>query len=367
MVGRSESCESAAAGVDLRVRGRGTALNPANRFEGLSLEVLPEAAEAAAKNSPGGVQVPTRVYRDQTRRVINRVDSPDLPFHWTLNPYRGCSNGCFYCYARPTHETLGLSCGLDFETKIVAKPDAPRLLARELGSPRWRGEPIVMSGVTDAYQPLERRMQITRQCLKVMADFRQPVSIVTKSRLIVRDLDVLGELARFDAVSVALSLTTLESKLAAAMEPRASCPRDRLRAISQLAAAGVPVAVMVAPVIPALNDSEIPRLLEAAAEAGATSASWTMLRLPHQVKTIFLDWLRTHMPDRAANVEARIRQLHGGRLNDASYGLRHRGSGVMSDQIAATFKLFARRCGLDRPLPAPSSSAFRPPEAGLFD
>jgi DNA repair photolyase len=351
-------------------RGRGTSLNPPNRFEGVSLQVLPEAAAEAHAEHPCGVQHRTRVYRDATRRIINRVESPDLGFRWTINPYRGCENGCSYCYARPTHEALGFSCGLDFETKIVAKPDAPELLRRELAEPAWRGEPIVMSGVTDCYQPLEAKLEITRRCLEVMAECRQPVRIVTKSRLIVRDVDLLSRLARHRAVAVAVSLTTLDPALAAAMEPRASRPQDRLRAIGELAAAGIPVCAMVAPVIPALNDREIPRLLEAAARAGASSATWAMLRLPHQVRTIFLDWLRIHLPDRAARIEGLLRDLHGGRLYEARFGDRMRGRGPLAAQIAETFKLFARRNGLARSVPVPSSAAFRAPpdpwQPGLF-
>lgn len=352
-------------------RGRGTSLNPANRFESVSLDVLPSAVEEIHRENPRGVQVPTRVYRDVTRTVINRVDSPDLNFNWTLNPYRGCEVGCSYCYARPTHELLGFSCGLDFETRIVAKPDAPVLLRRELASRRWRGETIVMSGVTDCYQPLEKRLEITRRCLEVMAECRQPVGLITKNRLIVRDMDLLESLAEHRAVNVTLSLTTLDPKLAAVMEPRASRPLDRLRTISDLAAAGIPVSVMLAPIIPGLNDHEIPRLLEAAAEAGASSANWIMIRLPHQVKTVFLDWLHMQFPQRAAAIEGRIRGLHGGRLDDSRFGDRGRGHGVPAGQIAATFRVFAARLGLHRQLPAPSSRAFRRPgDAGqmrLFD
>jgi len=346
-------------------------LNPPNRFDSFRLDVLPAELQATLDEHPGGVQVRTRVYRDTTRTIINRVDSPDLNFKWTLNPYRGCEHGCAYCFARPTHEMLGFSSGLDFETKIVAKPDAPDLLRRELASPRWRAEPIVMSGVTDCYQPLERRLQITRRCLEVLAECRQPVGLITKNRLIVRDRDLLAALARHRAVNVTVSLTTLDPKLAAVMEPRTSRPIDRLRAISELADAGIPVSAMLAPIIPGLNDHEIPRLLKAAAEAGAGSAGWMMLRLPHQVKTIFLDWLRVHLPDRAGRVEGLIRAMHGGRLYGARFGDRMRGHGPLAAQIAGTFKVFAVRYGLERSLPSPSSSDFRRPgDAGqmnLFD
>ncbi len=343
-------------------RGRGTSLNPGNRFEGIRLEVLDEAREAARREHPDGVQMATRVYDDHSRRVINPVDSPDLNFSWTLNPYRGCEIGCAYCYARPTHETLGFSCGLDFETRIMAKRDAPRLLRRELASPRWSGEPIVMAGVTDCYQPLEARLRITRGCLEVMAKCRQPVSVITKSRMIVRDLDLLAELAKAEAVNAAISLTTLDRKLAAAMEPRASAPGDRLRAVRELAEGGIPVTALLAPIIPGLNDVEIPRLLEAAAEAGATTASWVMLRLPHQIKSLFLDWLHRQVPQRAYRIERLIRDLHGGRLYDPTFGVRGRGRGPRAEQIAQTFKVFAKRFGLDRPAPPLSSAAFRRPQ-----
>ena len=266
------------------------------------------------------------------------------------------------CYARPTHEALGFSSGLDFETKIVAKPDAPRLLRQELAAPAWKGEPIVMSGVTDAYQPLERRLQITRQCLEVMAACRQPVSLITKNRLILRDLDLLQELNRHRAVNVALSVTTLDPRLTAVMEPRTSSPRERLRVIRELSGAGIPVTALLAPIIPGLNDREIPRILEAAAEAGARAAGWIMLRLPHQVKTIFLDWLKTHFPDRAPRIEGLIRQLYGGRLYDPSFGVRQRGRGPFADHIAGMFHVFARRYGLRETLPPPSGAAFRKPQ-----
>jgi DNA repair photolyase len=354
-------------------RGRGAGLNPANRFERLGLEILPEARAEAKREHPGGVQVPTVVYRDDTRSLINRVDSPDLGFNWTINPYRGCEHGCIYCYARPSHETLGFSCGLDFETRIVAKPDAPRLLERELARKSWAAEPIVMSGVTDCYQPIEERLRITRACLEVLAQCRQPVCVVTKNRMVVRDLDLLAELARHGAGRVALSVTTLDRDLAAKLEPRASCPADRLRAIREVSSGGVPVSVLVAPVIPGVNDAEIPGILRAAAEAGATSAGWVLLRLPHQVKDLFLDWLCRQMPQRAAHVESLLRQMSGGRLYDQRFGIRQRGRGPLAAQVRRTFEVFSRRYGLSRPLPAPSAAAFRRPasasfvEPGLFD
>ena len=259
---------------------------------------------------------------------------------------------------------MGYSCGLDFETKILVKHDAAKLLREELASPRWKAEPIMMAGVTDCYQPLEREKRVTRGCLEVMAEARQPVSIVTKNRLITRDLDLLRELAGYGAVHVAVSITSLDAGLASKLEPRASSPRERLRAVRELADAGVPVMVMVAPVIPAITDREMPAILEAAAEAGATSAGYVLLRLPHQLKAVFTDWLEHHYPDRAAHVQSLLRQAHGGELYDATPGHRRRGSGAMADGIGALFKLAARRHGLDRRLPPHDASHFRRPDAG---
>ncbi|MHC4991940.1 MAG: PA0069 family radical SAM protein [Planctomycetota bacterium] len=351
-------------------RGRGAALNPANRFDRVQLCVDGETLDAARDEAPGGRQVLTEARADRSRRVINHVDSPDLPFSWTLNTYRGCECGCSYCFARPTHELLGLSCGLDFETKIVTKHDAPELLRRELANRKWTGQPIAMSAVTDCYQPLERTLQITRRCLEVMVECRQPVTIVTKRKLVTRDIDLLVRLHEYRAVHVSLSVTTLDAALAASMEPRASAPADRLRAIRELADAGVPVGVMVAPVIPWINDREIPAILEASADAGATTAKWVMLRLPHEVKAIFLDWLRRTLPDRAARVEQEIRRMRDGRLYDARYGTRQRGESHFATQIERTFDVFARRYGLDQPHPPLSSESFCRPaldgQMGLF-
>ncbi len=346
------------------VKGRGAGLNPGNRFEHVRLSVLGEfldddAAEREREGLPVEKQVPTTVFRDATRTIINRVDSPDLNFRWTINPYRGCEHGCVYCYARPTHETLGFSCGLDFETKIVAKLEAPQMLAHELDAPGWKGEPIVMSGVTDCYQPIERRLRITRGCLEAMAERNQPVSIVTKNRLVTRDIDLLSSLARVNAASVAVSLTTLNADLARKMEPRASSPRDRLEAMRALADAGVPVSVMTAPILPGLNDHEIPSLLRAAADAGARGAGLVMLRLPYQIKAVFLEWLAREFPERASRVENAVREMRGGALNDARWGSRFRGEGVKAEQIRATFNLFRARYGLDKRGDGLSSAAFR--------
>ena len=310
----------------------------------------------------------TVVYEDHARTIINRVDSPDLGFNWTINPYRGCEHGCIYCYARPTHEQLGFSAGLDFESKLLAKVDAARLLKKELARDRWQPEPIVLSGVTDPYQPIESRLKITRSLLEVLAAARQPVSIVTKSRLILRDLDLLTELARHDAVRVAVSLTTLDNQLAARLEPRAASPRDRLWTIQRLASAGIPVSAMVAPVIPAVTDREMPRLLKAAADAGARAASYILLRLPHGNKALFERWLDEHLPDRREHVLNLLRQARGGELYDATFTRRMTGQGPYARQL---HDLFARRYRLDSGLPAMTAQSFRRPTAHdqlpLFD
>jgi DNA repair photolyase len=353
------------------VRGRGAGINPGNRFEAVRLHVLGDALDEAAAEHPCGVQVRTETIADASQSFINRVDSPDLNFSWTMNPYRGCEHGCIYCYARPTHELLGYSVGLDFETRIVVKRDAAAILKRELARPAWRGDPIMFAGVTDVYQPLEAKLRVTRACLEVLAECGQPVSIVTKNRLITRDIDLLRRLADVQAVSVAISLTTLDGALSRAMEPRASSPRDRLRAIGELREAGVNVMAMIAPVIPGLTDHELPRLLESAAGAGATGAAWMMLRLPYQVKDLFLDWLARAYPERTGRVERAIRDLRDGALNDTRFGRRMRGVGARAEHVATTFRAFARRYGLDGPMAPLSSASFRRPsldgQLDLFD
>ena len=337
------------------IHGRGTSENPRNRFEPI------ETIRDSDIIDPEDPSPETHFLKDTSRSIISTNESPDIGFDASINVYRGCEHGCIYCYARPTHEYLGFSAGLDFETKIVVKQNAPELLRRELASPRWSGEPIVMSGVTDGYQPIEAKLQITRRCLAVMAQCRQPVGIVTKSRLVVRDLDLLKRLAEADAVYVGISLTTLDAHLSAVMEPRASCPADRLRAMRELSDAGIPVAAILAPIIPGLNDREIPRLLESAAQAGATCATWVMLRLPYQVKALFLEWLQRHFPDRRARIVSQVRSMHGGELYRSTFGTRMRGTGPLAEQIAATFRVFADRCGLPRRLPQLSSASFRRP------
>jgi DNA repair photolyase len=332
--------------------------NPANRFEPL----------VVAAEEPGPERMATQLLVDHSRSIVARNESPDIGFETSVNPYRGCEHGCAYCYARPFHEYLGFSAGLDFETKVLVKPGAPELLRRELMAPSWQPQLVVFSGVTDCYQPAERRLEITRRCLAVCAELRNPVAIVTKNRLVTRDVDLLAELARFAAVAVTLSVTTLDAELARRMEPRASAPRDRLAAVAELAAAGVPVGVNVAPVVPALTDHELPAILAAAKEAGALWARYMMVRLPFVVKELFQEWLEEHFPERKEKVLARIRELRGGKLNDSRFGVRFRGEGPFAEQLRLLYETTCRRLELPTSGPELSAAAFRRPgeQLGLF-
>jgi DNA repair photolyase len=338
--------------------GRGVSESPAHRFKALCVEL---DAEAEQERRAGSIGSTTAYYRDQTRSILSHNQSPDLGFRASLNPYRGCEHGCSYCYARPSHEYLGLSAGLDFETRIFVKESAPDLLREALAAPSWTPEPIALSGVTDPYQPIERKLEITRRCLEVLARYRNPVGVITKSKLVLRDRDLLAELARQRAVHVHLSITSLDPELARELEPRAAQPSARLFAIENLASAGIPVGVMIAPVIPGLNDHEIPAILKAAREAGAGWAGFILLRLPHGVKGLFESWLEAHRPERKARVLARIRDVRAGRLNDARFGSRMRGEGALAEQIARLFAVSARRSGLAGSAPALSTAAFRRP------
>jgi len=297
----------------------------------------------------------------RTRTAIARNNSPDVGFDFSVNPYRGCEHGCIYCYARPTHEYFGLSSGLDFETHIFVKEDAPDLLRRELSSPKWRPATIAFSGVTDPYQPIERRLELTRRCLRVLADFGNPVGVISKNHLISRDADILAELAAESAAVATLSVTTLDPALQRRMEPRTSTPARRLAAIEKLAAAGVPVGVMVAPVIPGLTDHEIPAILKAAADAGATSAGFLPVRLPYGVAALFESWLETHFPDRKEKVLGRIREVRGGKLNDPRFGSRMRGEGTYVEQLAALFRTSCEKLGMNRERRKLSTRAWRGP------
>ena len=356
---------------------RGAGINPGNRFEAVRLHLLGEELDRQwieRENDDGSSgRVERQVFLDHTQRIINHVaPTSDVPFDWTLNPYRGCEHGCIYCFARPYHEYLGFSCGLDFETKLTAKPDAPQLLRRELASPNWRPEPIVMSAITDIYQPIEHKMRIARACLQVLSDCGQPVSTMTKSALVLRDTDLWSRLAGMNAGRVTVTLVTLDDELARKLEPRATSPAGRLRTIRELTKAGVPVTVNVAPIIPGLTDVELPQILEAVAQAGARRAAWALLRLPYQVKDLFLDWLtRSVHPDRAKKIESLLRQARGGKLYQASQGTRHRGRGPIVEQVAKAFDVFTRKYGLNRDIRPLSTAHFRRPDVsgqmGLFE
>jgi DNA repair photolyase len=336
------------------VRGRGASWNPPNRFERLHVD----RSEWQDEDDP---RPETLLLEDHSRSILSYNEAPDVGFDVGLNPYRGCSHGCSYCYARPTHEYLGFSAGLDFETRILVKREAPQLLRSELSARRWKPQVIGMSGVTDAYQPAERRLRVTRRCLEVLAEFRNPVSIVTKSYLVTRDIDLLADLARDNAVSVVISVTSLRDEVQRAMEPQASSPARRLGAIRVLADAGIPVGVNVAPVVPGLTDHELPLILEAAADAGASFAGYILLRLPNGVKELFDEWLRQHFPDRRDKVINRMREMRDGRLYDSRYAVRGRGEGPWADQLETLFRVARDRYGLDR-RPTLSSASFRRPQ-----
>jgi DNA repair photolyase len=322
--------------------GRGSASNPKNRFEKLEIVLDPEEPIEGEDPPP---PLRTLFLRDDTQSLITYNESPDIPFRASLNVYRGCEHGCAYCYARPTHEYLGLSAGLDFESKILVKEKAPEMLREELSARKWKPQLLAMSGVTDCYQPVERRLGLTRRCLEVLADFRNPVGIVTKNHLVTRDLDLLRELAQYRAVSVAISITTLDGDLAKALEPRASPPQRRLAAVEELSQAGIPVSVMMAPVIPGLTDHEMPSLFAAAAKAGANDAHYIALRLPFAVAPLFEDWLDRHAPGSKEKVLGRIRDMRGGKLYQANFGERMRGSGFFADQLRTLYEVSRRKAG----------------------
>jgi len=334
------------------IRGRGASWNPHNRFE--PLEYVRDDEYIEEDGAPKTIYL-----RDPSRSIIAYNDSPDVGFDASINPYRGCEHGCIYCFARPSHEYLGMSAGLDFETRILVKEDAPELLREELNSPKWKPQVIAISGVTDPYQPVERKLEITRRCLGVLAEFRNPVAIITKNHLVTRDVDHFAELARYNAVRVNLSITTLDPELARIMEPRASTPELRLAAIEQLAKAGVKVGVMAAPMIPALNEPEMPKILKAARDAGATDAGFVVLRLPWAVAPLFEKWLEEHFPDRKDKVLNRIRDLREGKLYDSTWGVRGRGTGIFAEQMKAMFDVTCRRLGLNERDYEMSADAFR--------
>jgi len=343
-------------------KGRGSSLKPQNRFDTVHVEDDFEQLEFDDDFHAELRSLPTEYLIDDSRTIVSENASPDVPFRYSVNPYRGCLHGCAYCYARPYHEYLGLNAGIDFETKIYVKPHAAELLSEFLSRPRWQSELITFSGVTDCYQPAERQYRLTRQCLEVALAARQPVGIITKNALITRDLDVLREMAAQHLVRANVSVTTLNADLARTMEPRTSTPTARLRAIHLLSTAGVPVNVMVAPVIPGLNDSEIPAILQAVAAAGAQHASMTVLRLPLSVLPVFQDWLARTQPHLQEKIESRIRSCRDGGLNSAKFGERMRGTGKIAEQIQRTFQVFRNRYGLNREFPPLDFTRFRAPD-----
>jgi DNA repair photolyase len=337
------------------IKGRGASSNPTNRFEKI-------AYEREIDWDPQEDPLPrTQIIKDTTQTIIAYNNSPDVGFDASINVYRGCEHGCAYCFARPTHEYLGFSPGLDFETKIVVKEDAPELLRKELSSTKWKPQILAMSGVTDCYQPLERKMQLTRRCLEVLAEFRNPTCIITKNFLVTRDVDLLSELAKHNAVAVNVSITTLDSTLQPKLEPRAATPRARLEAIRILSEAGVNVGVLMAPIIPGLTDHEIVNVVGEAAEAGAKFAGCVTLRLPFAVKDIFSKWLEDHFPDRKDKVLNKVRSLRDGKLNDPNFITRMKGSGIFADQISQMFHVACRKAGLKDDRTQLSTAHFRRP------
>jgi DNA repair photolyase len=365
-------------------RGRGAVSQPPGRFEVLSREVVDDGWQPMVIATDGGAgaggevpadeielprQLQTFVKEQRSTRAISRNDSPDIFFNQSINPYRGCEHGCVYCYARPGHAYEGLSPGLDFETRLFARPDHPALLAAELDRPGYRCEPITIGAFTDAYQPIERQYKLTRRIIETLLERRHPFTIITKSALITRDLDLLSAAAARNLVACFVSVTTLDPVFARAWEPRASAPHRRLQAIEQLAGAGVPTGIMAAPMVPFLNDDNLEAILEAGAVAGARSTHYTVLRLPNEVRPVFEDWLQTHFPDRYSRVMNRIRDLRGGgRVNDSRFHHRMRGLGPWAELIARRFRLAARRHGLRTDRPELSVSQFRRrPDDGQID
>lgn len=341
---------------------RGAFINPVNRFEKISFERDEEIFEQALPAGRQDYPSPrTEFFKDFSKSIISYNDSPDIGFSASINPYRGCEHGCVYCYARPTHEYFGLSSGWDFESKIFVKLGGAKLLSKELAHPKWKPQVVVMSGVTDCYQPFERQFQITRQCLEVLLDFRNPIGIITKNFLVTRDIDLFKKMAEYQGISVTVSVTSLDPSVARAMEPRASTPINRLKAIEELSKAGVPVTVNVAPIVPGLTDHEIPDILKVSAQAGAQGAGYVILRLPYSVKDLFERWLEEYFPDRKNKVLNRIRELRGGNLYDSGFGTRMRGQGLFAEHIRDLFDLGYRRAGFPQSRVQLSAAAFRNP------
>jgi DNA repair photolyase len=347
------------------IHGRSASWNPANRFEKMHVDLSDaDVVQIDPTSEEEKPRPDTQFFRDLTKTIIARNDSPDVGFETSVNPYRGCEHGCIYCFARPTHEYLGLSAGLDFESKIMVKPDAPKLLEAELSSPKWKPQVLVMSGVTDPYQPVERKLRITRGCLEVLAKFRNPIAIITKNRLVTRDIDLLRELASHHAAAVNVSVTSLDPELQRVLEPRTSSPSARLEAVATLRAAGIPVGVMVAPIIPGLTDHEVPKIVEACGRAGAQFAGYTIVRLPWAIAPLFEHWLDEHFPEKKEKVLSRIRHIRNGKINDPRWGTRTKGEGIFAEHIRSMFEVACRRAGIGE-RPELSTAAFRRPREQL--
>jgi DNA repair photolyase len=338
--------------------GRGSITNPANRYHSDHNQAINDGWDLDDEPAPA---LKTTVTTDNSKTIINRVKSPDLPFDRTINPYRGCEHGCIYCYARPSHAYLDLSPGLDFESRLIAKPHAADLLRKELNKPRYQCQPIALGTNTDPYQPIDKEWQITRQILEVLREYKHPVSIVTKASLIERDLDILTDMAKQNLALVFISISSLDRSLTRAMEPRAAAPQRRLKTIQTLTEAGIPVGVLVAPIIPFLNDAEMETVLTSCQQAGAISADYVMLRLPQEVEILFQEWLQIHYPQKANRILQRIRDLRSGKLNDSTFGQRMRGQGQYADLIAQRFRLACKRLRLNKSDHQLDSSQFKPP------
>lgn len=336
-------------------KGRGAGFNPLNRFEEIAFEIAEEEISNLEKPR-------THFYKDNPKSILTYNDSPDTGFEVGINPYRGCEHGCIYCYARPTHEFLGLSAGLDFETQIFVKENAPNLLRKELGKKNWKPQTVAISGNTDCYQPAEKHFKLTRKCLEVLLEFRNPVGIITKNHLITRDTDLLKEFSTFNGSLAVISVTTLDPELAGLMEPRTSRPYLRLKAIEELTESGIPVMVLVAPVIPGLTDHEIPEIIRSTADAGAIRAAYVMLRLPYAVSDLFIEWIEEHYPNRKNKILNRIKSVRKGKLNSAEFGKRMTGEGIFAEQVKDIFNMSCKKFGFSNKRILLSTDHFRNPD-----
>ena len=342
------------------IRGRGAPQNPPNRFKKIIYDKDPDV-DPTELPSPK-----TQFFKDPSRTLISYNESPDVGFEASINPYRGCEHGCIYCYARPTHEYLGLSSGLDFESKILVKEKAPLLLRKDLSSKNWKPKPLALSGVTDPYQPIEKKLEITRQCLSVLLEFKNPVVIVTKNHLITRDIDILSQLASTQCAAVFISITTLDEELRLKLEPRTSTAMLRLKTVEELSKANIPVGVLIAPVIPGLTDHELPKIIEESTRKGAKFFGYSIVRLPHAVSYLFERWLEEHFPDRKEKVLNRIREIRGGKLNDSRFGYRMRGEGLFVNQLEQLFDIACKKAKVKQGGPLLSTAFFRVPSLQTF-